>query len=221
MDGAGYFKKNYRSDLAIKCCSQIPLYYDTMDTNNIELLYDYGNIHVVLSDIYYDMSYWQDSIDNLLKAKYYYEKVKSTRFVNKVNFRIAIIKIIEGKFLESIFLLEELIFKNNIYIDARYIKDSINFSLINYLCLMDFKNEYYIKTVQLRKKIDEYRIHLSNYCETSDYLFIINLLSCIENRNLDHLHYEISVFMGNNQISSELIPIYTKLFREIQKNIKS
>jgi hypothetical protein len=214
-DAIYYFKKNGRYDLVIKCYEKQVETYDIV--NNSEC--DYGLLYENVSEIYYEMENWQDCIDNLLRAKYYYEKNRSSHFINRINFRIAIIKIIENKYLEAIFLLEDYIFKNNFYIDKKYIKDSINFSLISYLCLIDFKKDYFLKFMHFRKKVEEYRSFLKDYCETYDYLFIINLLSCLENKNLEHFHYEIGKFFESIE-NIEFKSIYEKLFKDIQKNIK-
>jgi tetratricopeptide (TPR) repeat protein len=208
-----YFKKNHRYDLSVIFYKQLieEFKQDNLDADAAIML---GDIHIELADVFIEMENYYDATDNLVRAKHYNIKYHTHHF------KLVCIIILRGKFLDAIFLLENLIFENNKYLNKTKIDYYIVLSILCYLCIIEFGRNYYIQMLNIRGKLEEYKRAYIDFCETPEYLFLLNVISCIENKDLEHFGFEIHKFSMRDDYN-ELHPVYNTIFIQIRKNIET
>jgi tetratricopeptide (TPR) repeat protein len=218
---AKYFKNNHRYDLSILFYNNLIEEYRNRNGNLISDEYIFlGNIHEELGDVFTELNNHYEAINNFVRATHYLSKSDYTYKINSINFKIAIVKILSFKFLDSIFIIEKLIFENDKYLTNNSNTYYITLIILCYLSLFDIDREPYLQMNCIRKTLETYKKKYIDYCETIEYISLLNIISAVD--NLDHEQFTMHAqTIVNNNLNSCLKMPYTVIFTHIHKYIQA
>jgi len=213
-----YFKNNHRYDLSVIFYNKLIEEYRTRNLNIDDYTY-LGNMHDELGDVFAELQNHYETINNYVRATHYLYKGNYDFKVNSINFKIAVVKILSFRFLDAVFIFEKLIFENDKYLNNNNNTYYITFIILCYLCLFDSEREPYLQMNSIRKTLDNYKKKYIDYCETLEYLAILNIISSIENLDFEHFAMQAQQIISNNSKNC-LRSAYTCIFTYINKYIK-
>lgn len=214
-----YFKNNHRYDLSI-------IFYNSLIEeyrNRNLILNDYtylGIIHDELGDVFTELNNYYESINNFVRATHYLSKCNYELRVNTINFKVAIVKILSLKFLDAIFIFEKLIFENDKYLTNNSNIYYITLIILCYLCLFDIDREPYLQMNCIRKTLDSYKKKYIDYCETKEYISVLNVISSVDNLDFEQYTTYAQILI-NNSNNSSLKSAYNTIFAHINKYIQA
>jgi hypothetical protein len=187
--------------------------------NKIIDIYMKNNEHLEIANIYkniamiYETNYNIDSsIENFLKALFYYKLLNNTYEIENINYNLARQYIILSNYGVSISYLQSIIIQNSNY---RIDKKWLNYILLYFLLKI-------IKVIEEGTINDLFKELQNNnqffgFSGTEEYAFILNIISSIRNKDIEHFRIEIHRYTTNYLNKSPIEFICKTLFIEINK----
>jgi len=216
-----YFKNNHRYDLSVIFYTNLIEEYNNRNLSNVELTY-LGNIHDELADVFIELNNYYESINNYVRATHYLYKCNYDYRLISINFKIAIAKILSLKFLDAIFIFEKIIFENDKYLTNSNNTYYITFIILCYICLFDLEREPYLQMNTIRKILDNYKKKYIDYCETTEYTTVKNIISSVD--NLDTAQFASNAqnitINSKNNIHLAFITIFSHINKYVSAKIK-
>jgi len=175
---------------------------------NLEIAHIYKNMAILYENAYNIDS----SIESFLKALFYYKLVNNTYEIENINYNLARLYIILSNYNMSINYLQSIIIQNTNY---RIDKKWLNYILLYFLLKI-------IKVLEEGLINDLFKELQNNnqffgFSSTEEYAFILNIISSIRNKDIDHFRIEIHRYTSNYLNKSPIELICKTLFIEINK----
>jgi hypothetical protein len=175
---------------------------------NLEIANIYKNMAILYENAYNIDS----SIENFLKALFYYKLLNNTYEIENINYNLARLYIILSNYEVSVNYLQSIIIQNTNY---RIDKKWLNYILLYFLLKI-------IKVLEEGLINDLFKELQNNnqffgFSSTEEYAFILNIISSIRNKDIDHFKIEIHRYTTNYLNKSPIELICKTLFIEINK----
>lgn len=204
-----FFKKNFEYKKAIdtyKILIQLledhPNIY-VLETDGISLLAQFNREISLLLAANYELD---ESIYYLERARKIYRDAKYNIGVDSISVQIGIQQILSKRYDLAIQSFESVIKEKPHY---NFQQKDMNVIMLYILTILANQNS----SVKARQCFDELKKKYMNLYECKEYIFLLNIISAVENSDLDHYVHEIQSL----DLSKE--PVYKQLFIEINKII--
>jgi len=162
--------------------------------------------YIDFSDILFENVQSIEAIKYLEEAMKLCYKICSYSVLENICLKLATIYIDINEYKKALIFLDDTIkYKPRYSFSRRDMKIIILYILL--LLAMDST------CLEVRKQLDFLRKTYTNIYECEEYLFIINMISSVENSDVNHFTHEI------HNIKFKKEEVYTKLFIDIHKNI--
>lgn len=179
-------------------------YYPFLVENDKEtLLIKY---YLELAEILSNSFEYDEAIYYLEIAKQIYHETNCFSGVENISIKISTILILNKEYSRAVQCLDKLIKYKPRY---SFNKKDIRIILLYFLSLLTD----YLTSNELRGHLENIKHYYKNIYECEEYLFIINMISCVENADLNHFTHEVHHCSFHND------PIYIQIFIDIHKNI--
>lgn len=182
-------------------------------------IYMKNNEHLEIANIYknmatlYENNYNIDSaIENYLKALFYFKLLNNTYEIENINYNLARLYILLSNYTISISYIQCIIVQNTNY---RIDKKWLNYILLYFLLKIIVGLEE--KTINDLFKELQNNNQFFGFSGTEEYAFILNIISSIRNKDIDHFRIEIHRYTTNYLNKSPIEFICKTLFIEINK----
>ena len=171
-----------------------------------------ANIYKNIATIYENIYNIDSSIENCLKALFYFKLLNNTHEIEHINFDLARLYIILSNYNVSTSYLQSIIIQNSNYrIDKKWLNYILLYFLLKIILAIEqgIINELF-KELQNNNKF-------FGFSETEEYAFILNIISSIRNKDVDHFRIEIHRYTTNYLNKSSIEFVCKTLFIEINK----
>ena len=168
----------------------------------------YKNIAMI-----YDTNYNIDSsIENFLKALFYYKLLNNTYEIENINYNLARLYIILSNYSVSISYLQSIIIQNSNYrIDKKWLNYILLYFLLKIIIVIEEG------TINDLFKELQNNNQFFGFSGTEEYAFILNIISSIRNKDIEHFRIEIHRYTTNYLNKSSIEFVCKTLFIEINK----
>ena len=159
-----------------------------------------------LSSVLIDNYEYSEAIYYLEQAHQLYRENDCYSAIENLSIKIATVYVIMKDYDMSVKCLDKIIKYKPRY---SFNKRDIRIILLYFLSLL----VDYTGNNEIRAQLETVKRYYKNIYECEEYLFIINMISCVENADINHFTHEV------HRCSFQDDPIYKQIFIDIHKNI--
>jgi tetratricopeptide (TPR) repeat protein len=177
------------------------IYVSDLDVPNLLAKYN-----IEIGEILADNYEIEEAIDYLGEAKQIFFTMNSISGIETVNIKLSNYHILLRNYTEALCILEETIQKKPQY---NFNKKDLKIFMLYIILILANETTYHNARNHLE---DLKRAYISIY-ECNEYVFILNMISAVENGDIDHFTHEVR----SSELSNDMI--YKQLFTDIHRNI--